>query len=156
MNLTEFDALSFDCYGTLIDWEARIAAVLGPWAREHGLDLDDEALLTAYADHEARVEAETPAVLYPKILARSFQALAADLGAPLSPAGGAAPGRVGSELAGVPGLSLRARLARRAVPVDHLVERGPGVLHRQQRPARGHLRRGRHRRGHRLLQAVAA
>jgi 2-haloalkanoic acid dehalogenase type II len=84
VNLAEFDALSFDCYGTLIDWEAGIAAVLGPWAREHGLDLDDEALLTAYADHEARAEAETPAVLYPEILARSFHALAAELGAPLS------------------------------------------------------------------------
>ena len=64
MNLVEFDALSFDCYGTLIDWEAGIAAVLGPWAREHGLDLDDEALLRAYADHEARAKTETPAVRY--------------------------------------------------------------------------------------------
>ena len=84
MNLAEFDALSFDCYGTLIDWEAGIAAVLGPWAREHGLDLDDEALLRAYADHEARAEAETPAVRYPEILARCFHALAAELCAPLS------------------------------------------------------------------------
>lgn len=84
MSLAEFDALSFDCYGTLIDWEAGIAAVLGPWAREHNLDLDDEALLTAYADHEARAEAETPAALYPEILAGSFHALAAEFGAPLS------------------------------------------------------------------------
>ena len=84
VSLAEFDALSFDCYGTLIDWEAGIAAVLGPWAREHGLGLDDEALLTAYANHEARAEAETPAALYPEILAASFHALAAELGAPLS------------------------------------------------------------------------
>ncbi len=84
MNLAEFDALSFDCYGTLIDWEAGIAAVLGPWAREHGLDLDDEALLTAYAEHEARAEAEAPAALYPRILAGSFHALAVELGVGLS------------------------------------------------------------------------
>ena len=32
--LREFEALSFDCYGTLIDWEAGISAVLVPWARE--------------------------------------------------------------------------------------------------------------------------
>jgi 2-haloacid dehalogenase len=83
VNLAEFDALSFDCYGTLIDWEAGMAAVLGAWAREHGLDLDDEALHTAYADHEARAEAETPAALYPQILACSFHALAAELGVPL-------------------------------------------------------------------------
>ena len=37
MKFTGYDALSFDCYGTLIDWEAGIAAVLGPWARSHGL-----------------------------------------------------------------------------------------------------------------------
>ena len=32
MNLADYQALSFDCYGTLIDWEAGIAAVLAPWA----------------------------------------------------------------------------------------------------------------------------
>lgn len=31
-SLGDFDALSFDCYGTLIDWEAGIAAVLRRWA----------------------------------------------------------------------------------------------------------------------------
>ena len=49
LDLTQYKALSFDCYGTLIDWEAGIAAVLRPWAREQGLDLDDEELLLAYA-----------------------------------------------------------------------------------------------------------
>jgi FMN phosphatase YigB (HAD superfamily) len=37
VKLTDFEALSFDCYGTLIDWEAGIAAVLGPWARSRGV-----------------------------------------------------------------------------------------------------------------------
>ncbi len=77
----EIRLATFDCYGTLIDWEAGICAVLGPWAREHGLDLADEALLTAYAEHEARAAAESPTVLYPQILTRSFHALAAELGA---------------------------------------------------------------------------
>jgi hypothetical protein len=30
MNFADYDALSFDCYGPLIDWEAGITAVLGP------------------------------------------------------------------------------------------------------------------------------
>jgi 2-haloacid dehalogenase len=60
LDLTEYKALSFDCYGTVIDWEAGIAAVLAPWAREQGLDLSDEDLLLAYADNEAAVERETP------------------------------------------------------------------------------------------------
>jgi 2-haloacid dehalogenase len=79
--LADFDALSFDCYGTLIDWESGIAAVLGPWARSHGLDLDEAALLEAYAGAEARAEREHPAEPYPGILARSFRALGARLGA---------------------------------------------------------------------------
>ena len=81
VDLTDFDALSFDCYGTLIDWEAGIAAVLGPWARSRGLDVGDEALLTAYSGHEARAEAEHPADPYPLILARSLRDLGRELGA---------------------------------------------------------------------------
>ena len=52
MNLAEYDALSFDCYGTLVDWETGIASVLAAWAREAGVDLTDEELLLAYADNE--------------------------------------------------------------------------------------------------------
>ena len=64
LDLTQFKALSFDCYGTLIDWEAGIAEVLRPWAREQDLGLSDEDLLLAYADNEAAVERETPTALY--------------------------------------------------------------------------------------------
>jgi 2-haloacid dehalogenase len=81
MKLTDFDALSFDCYGTLIDWEAGLSAVLVPWARERGLTLTAEQLLTEYSGIEAAVEAEAPARLYPDVLARSMELLGARLGA---------------------------------------------------------------------------
>ena len=84
LELTRFRALSFDCYGTLIDWEAGIAAVLSPWAREQGLDLSDEELLLAYADNEAAVERETPAALYPEVLAAAFRRTGDALGRPVS------------------------------------------------------------------------
>jgi len=86
MDLTKFEALSFDCYGTLIDWEAGIAAVLRPWAKANGLELTDEELLTAYADHEARVEEEHPSDRYPQILARAMRDLGAQLGVSVSDA----------------------------------------------------------------------
>lgn len=86
MNLADYDALSFDCYGTLIDWEAGIAAVLAPWAREAGLDRDDEELLLAYADQEARVERDHPGALYSEVLAEAFRRTGAALGAPVSDA----------------------------------------------------------------------
>jgi 2-haloacid dehalogenase len=84
LDLTKFKALSFDCYGTLIDWEAGIAAVLSLWAREQGLDLTDEELLLAYADNEAAVERETPSALYPDVLAAAFRRTADMLGRSVS------------------------------------------------------------------------
>jgi 2-haloacid dehalogenase len=81
MRLTDFEALSFDCYGTLIDWEAGLTAVLGPWARSRGLALDGDALLAAYSVHEERAETEHPGDRYPLILARSLRSLGHELGA---------------------------------------------------------------------------
>lgn len=84
MKLTGFEALSFDCYGTLIDWEAGLAAVLGPWARSREIGLSDEALLAAYSAHESRAQAEHPGQPYPAILARSLRGLGRDLGGEVS------------------------------------------------------------------------
>ncbi|MFI5285721.1 MAG: haloacid dehalogenase type II [Candidatus Dormibacteria bacterium] len=84
MKLTDFDALSFDCYGTLIDWEAGIAAVLTPWAREQRLSLGADELLERYARAEARQEEQTPAALYPEILGGAMRSLGASLGVEVS------------------------------------------------------------------------
>jgi 2-haloacid dehalogenase len=84
LNLTKYKALSFDCYGTLIDWEAGIAAILLPWAREQGLRFSAEELLVAYAENEAAVERETPTALYPEILATAFRRTGSKLGRPVS------------------------------------------------------------------------
>lgn len=84
MELSDFEALSFDCYGTLIDWETGITAVLGPWARARGVRLSAEELLVAYAGQEARAEAEHPTEPYPAILARTMRGLGAQLGAEVS------------------------------------------------------------------------
>ena len=86
LDLTIFRALSFDCYGTLIDWEAGIAAVLGPWAREQGLGASDEELLLAYADAEAAAERDHPAARYPDVLAMAFRHTGDALGTPVSDA----------------------------------------------------------------------
>ncbi len=63
MNLADYEALSFDCYGTLIDWESGIATVLVPWAKEASLDLSVEELLAAYAENEAQAERGMPDAL---------------------------------------------------------------------------------------------
>lgn len=71
--LESFTALSFDCYGTLIDWETGIATVLDEWAVRCGSSLSREDLLVAYADKEAAVEAEQPTLLYPDVLREAFR-----------------------------------------------------------------------------------
>jgi 2-haloacid dehalogenase len=86
MDLTGFKALSFDCYGTLIDWEAGIAAVLRPWAEAAGLELDDERLLAAYAAGEAAVERAMPTAPYPEVLAAAFRRTGETLGRPVDDA----------------------------------------------------------------------
>ena len=77
--------LSFDCYGTIVDWERGILDVLRPWAAEAaGLKppLDDEHLLAAFAEAEPQVEAENPNTLYPDVLARTVSRIATQLGIP--------------------------------------------------------------------------
>ena len=84
MLITDFDALSFDCYGTLIDWESGLLAVLRPWARASGLAATDSDLLEAFAKHEGRVETAHPAMPYPQVLRQTFEAIGNVLGAPVT------------------------------------------------------------------------
>ena len=57
LDFDRFDVLTFDCYGTLIDWEAGILAALRPVLAAHGVEAPDEAALEAFARHEAEIEA---------------------------------------------------------------------------------------------------
>jgi 2-haloacid dehalogenase len=58
MDLTKFEALSFDCYGTLIDWETGILSALRPIAAAHGAAASDAELLRHYAEIEPQIQAE--------------------------------------------------------------------------------------------------
>ena len=49
MRLTDFDVLTFDCYGTLIDWETGIFDALAPWLERHGVAIGAGAVLEAFA-----------------------------------------------------------------------------------------------------------
>ncbi|MCH7930709.1 MAG: haloacid dehalogenase type II [Proteobacteria bacterium] len=76
MKLTEFSTLTFDCYGTLIDWETGILAALRPWAERHRVDAGDDALLGAFGELENRLERDRPTMAYPALL----RAVAFDIG----------------------------------------------------------------------------
>src|SRR5262245_8039624 len=78
IDFDRFDVLTFDCYGTLIDWETGLLAafrrILGP----RGVETDDEALLERYAAHEGALEAG-PYLRYREVLARSADAVCREL-----------------------------------------------------------------------------
>lgn len=57
MNLSRFDVVTFDCYGTLVDWETGMLSVLQPLLRRHGHDLGRQRILDLYAEGEAQAEA---------------------------------------------------------------------------------------------------
>lgn len=86
LDLTSFRALSFDVYGTLIDWEAGIAAAMRQWANRVGLELTDEELLVAYSENEAKVEREAPWLVYPEVLQAALRVTAKAMDAPISDA----------------------------------------------------------------------
>ena len=76
MRLTDFKVLTFDCYGTLIDWESGILAALRPLVGKLGGKIDDEAALAAFARHESALEKAQPGLNYRKVLAECFRGLA--------------------------------------------------------------------------------
>jgi 2-haloacid dehalogenase/putative hydrolase of the HAD superfamily len=55
---TQFDVITFDCYGTLIDWESGIAGAFLRAASADGVTLERDAVLRAYAETEEVVERE--------------------------------------------------------------------------------------------------
>jgi len=56
LDFKPFEILSFDCYGTLIDWESGILAALAPLLETTGLGAPREEILAAYAMLEAAAE----------------------------------------------------------------------------------------------------
>jgi 2-haloacid dehalogenase len=56
LNFRDFRVLSFDCYGTLVDWESGILGAVGPILAAHHKSLPDSALLELYGELEARAE----------------------------------------------------------------------------------------------------
>jgi 2-haloacid dehalogenase len=93
MRLADFRVLTFDCYGTLVDWEAGILSVLRPWAARAGIAADDAALLVAFAAAESEAEHAQPGAAYPEILRATHAGIARRLGANPDPAAADVLGR---------------------------------------------------------------
>jgi 2-haloalkanoic acid dehalogenase type II len=78
-----YDIITFDCYGTLIDWETGIAAAFTEAASRDEVTLDRTAVFAAYREIEPVVEAETYRS-YRAVLTETARRVAGKLGWPLS------------------------------------------------------------------------
>jgi putative hydrolase of the HAD superfamily len=80
MKLTDFKALTFDCYGTLIDWETGMLEALKPLTNKVSRALGRNEVLESHARHESFQQIQTPAKAYREILAVVYRRLAEQWG----------------------------------------------------------------------------
>lgn len=80
MKLSDFKALTFDVYGTLIDWESGMIAGLKPLTDKVARELSRDEILQAHARHESTQQAYTPAYRYQDLLPIVYRRLAEEWG----------------------------------------------------------------------------
>ena len=52
----QFEWLTFDCYGTLVDWESGICDALSKITTRHGVHKSNPELLTLFSTIELRIQ----------------------------------------------------------------------------------------------------
>ena len=80
MKLSDFKVLTFDCYGTLIDWETGMVNALAPLTNHTGVSLTRDEILEAHARHESNQQRQTPYKRYRELLAIVYRRLAEEWG----------------------------------------------------------------------------
>ncbi len=83
LKLSNYDAVLFDFYGTIVNWEPEILAFLQSWTSSQGLSIADDSLLEAYDRLRQPLQAERPAWTYPEVLKRTLDAMSLELECPL-------------------------------------------------------------------------
>ncbi len=77
MKLTDYKMLTFDTYGTLIDWESGIYQALTPLLDKLPIKLNRDEVLELFAETEIARQTENPVQIYSELLADVFRAMAA-------------------------------------------------------------------------------
>lgn len=84
MKLTDFDTLTFDCYGTLIDWETGMVTALETLTSRVTRPLTRDQILEAHARHESSQQLYTPAKRYQDLLPIVYKRMAEEWGVTVS------------------------------------------------------------------------
>ena len=78
LNFDHFEVLTFDCYGTLIDWESGLLGAMRPILNTHGQHLTDAEILKIYGELEPKLQ--NPYRRYHEVLANLVRAFGDRLG----------------------------------------------------------------------------
>ena len=84
MRLTDYKALTFDCYGTLIDWESGMIEALRTLTDRVQEPLTRNRILEAHARHESAQQLQTPAKRYGQLLPIVCKRMAEEFGVPVT------------------------------------------------------------------------
>ncbi len=76
MKLSDFKLLTFDTYGTLIDWESGIYNALEPLLDKVPIKLGRDEVLELFAEFEMQQQAATPSLVYSSLLAEVARSIA--------------------------------------------------------------------------------
>lgn len=80
--LSDYRLLTFDVYGTLVDWESGILAAIQPTLDERHTQVSPQHILHVFHDLEREQQARTPDMPYSQLLATVHPVLAQRLGLP--------------------------------------------------------------------------
>jgi 2-haloacid dehalogenase len=81
-----FKLLTFDCYGTLIDWDTSISSLVEPWLAEMKSQVPPDLVVSTFAIMQAKHQQTRPTLLYPEVLRRSWRDIEDQFGWDESPA----------------------------------------------------------------------
>jgi 2-haloacid dehalogenase/putative hydrolase of the HAD superfamily len=73
MDFRRYKVLTFDCYGTLIDWETGISDLIHSWETQITPSVPIDLVLSAFALRQAKHQQSEPALLYPEVLRRTWR-----------------------------------------------------------------------------------
>ena len=79
LDFNRFEWLSFDCYGTLVDWESGICASVDKVLQAHGARRSRAEILALFSDIEPKVQNSNGYLEYRLVLRRVMERIGAEL-----------------------------------------------------------------------------
>ncbi|OKO92437.1 hypothetical protein AC629_00670 [Bradyrhizobium sp. NAS80.1] len=86
LEFSKFKLLTFDCYGTLIDWDTSISNLVQPWLLEMKTQVPPDLVVSTFALMQAKHQQTRPTLLYPDVLRRSWRDIEEQFGWDENPA----------------------------------------------------------------------